>query len=521
MPPAIPRDPDGVALAEVKPFMGLSRLAALPNSRSMNLDVRSRMPLAASLAPFGAAATLTWVTVVIGTSIDWLLYAIATALLVLSGTLALLRERDIWHARAASIVSAMVLLGAVALLRSSAGGINSGVGVISLIPVFYVALLGEGRWQLYFVLAALAAFYLAPIVLVGPPAFPHTQYRAAALTIAVSAIIGLATQRLVWRARHEASEALSRERMLVQVNELVRRLSRSAEARSDICEAARTIGEACMAVIYEPIPGTEAMRSSAVVGADTGTIEISVQEPSAVSDAFLTGQASLITEHAEGHVGSVALWQAAGCPQSLLYEPLMIGSKTLGVLVVGWPARIKPQGTRATIVALLAHEAAAVIERADTLSQLTDMASTDPLTGLPNRRAWDARVDRALRIGEPFTIAMLDLDHFKQFNDARGHPAGDRLLKETAAIWRDQLRGGDMLARLGGEEFGLLLPDCECTVALEVIERLRSLVCEGQTCSAGFAERHADESAEQVLARADAALYEAKSAGRDRTCISR
>jgi diguanylate cyclase (GGDEF)-like protein len=177
-------------------------------------------------------------------------------------------------------------------------------------------------------------------------------------------------------------------------------------------------------------------------------------------------------------------------------------------------------GARATVVALLAHEAAAVIDRADTLSQLADMASTDPLTGLPNRRAWDARLNHALNSGQHFTIAMLDFDHFKEFNDAYGHPAGDRLLKETAAVWREQLRTGDLLARLGGEEFGLLLPDCDPARAMEVIERLRKLIYGNRTCSAGFAARRPCESADAVIARADAALYEAKSSGRDRVCMS-
>jgi diguanylate cyclase (GGDEF)-like protein len=73
------------------------------------------------------------------------------------------------------------------------------------------------------------------------------------------------------------------------------------------------------------------------------------------------------------------------------------------------------------------------------------MASTDALTGLPNRRAWETHLDRALLDGQPFVLAMLDLDHFKSFNDTRGHPAGDRLLKETAAAWREELRSGDFL----------------------------------------------------------------------------
>jgi diguanylate cyclase (GGDEF)-like protein len=125
-------------------------------------------------------------------------------------------------------------------------------------------------------------------------------------------------------------------------------------------------------------------------------------------------------------------------------------------------------------------------------------------------------LQRALSSDGQVAIAMLDFDHFKQFNDTHGHPAGDRLLKETAAAWRDQVRGGDLLARLGGEEFGLLLRTRDATTALDVTERLRCLVSGGWTCSAGIAVAQPGEDAEAVVARADRALYEAKARGRDR-----
>jgi diguanylate cyclase (GGDEF)-like protein len=187
------------------------------------------------------------------------------------------------------------------------------------------------------------------------------------------------------------------------------------------------------------------------------------------------------------------------------------------VLVIGWPEEIQAGGTHTTIASLLAHEAAAVIARADVLDNLADEAQTDPLTGLPNRRAWDAQVKRVHSQGGQLVIAMIDFDHFKYFNDTYGHPAGDRLLKETAAAWRDQLRTGDLLARLGGEEFGLLLLDCDPDIATEVTERLRASVSDNWTCSAGIAVGRPGESAEDTIARADVALYEAKAAGRDRT----
>jgi diguanylate cyclase (GGDEF)-like protein len=204
----------------------------------------------------------------------------------------------------------------------------------------------------------------------------------------------------------------------------------------------------------------------------------------------------------------------------MLYQPLLRAGQPVGVLVVGWRDSTPVDRPRATVIELLAHEAATVIDRADAFNQLTDMAQTDPLTGLPNRRAWDLGVRQAVVEDRPFAIAMLDFDHFKEFNDTHGHPAGDRLLKETSAAWRDQLRPTDLLARLGGEEFGLLLPDTNDETAAQVVARLRACVPNGSTCSAGIAVRRSREPWESVIARADRALYDAKEAGRDRACVS-
>lgn len=476
-----------------------------------------RASLASRLAPFALAAMLAWLSVLVGSSIDWTMYEIATALLLLAGALRMSKLRS----RFGGTLSSLIFLASVGVLRDATGGISSGVGVLSLIPIFYTALYQESRRWLYVVLAGVASFYLVPILVVGPPDYPHSQYRAALLTIIVGAIIGLATRSLVSDVRHQAGEALDRERMLARVGEVMRGLLSSPNARFDVCDAARTIGEASVAMLYEPVRGTRMMRSTATAGInDIGPIEVPLGKPSAVSEAFLTGQARMITEDVEAYVGSRTLWEAGGSPTSVLYEPLTRGGDTVGVLVVGWPTGIRAEGARAAVVSLLAHEAAAVIERADTLTELAGMASTDPLTGLPNRRTWDENVAEVLAAGKPFTVAMLDLDHFKEFNDTYGHPAGDRLLKETAAAWRDQLRSGDLLARLGGEEFGLLLLACDADRATEVIERLRGLIGHGRTCSAGFSAWRPGEAIDAVMARADAALYEAKESGRDRVCMS-
>jgi len=163
-------------------------------------------------------------------------------------------------------------------------------------------------------------------------------------------------------------------------------------------------------------------------------------------------------------------------------------------------------------------------EREALLERLDRLAHTDGLTGLPNRRAWSDELRRALsaaaRTGERVHVAMLDLDDFKAINDSHGHLAGDRLLRELAAAWQPVVRGSDALARLGGDEFAVLLPGCSDEEAEEIAERLREAAPPGHTVSAGIARWDGHEHADDLLERADAALYAAKAAGRDRVSLA-
>jgi diguanylate cyclase (GGDEF)-like protein len=147
------------------------------------------------------------------------------------------------------------------------------------------------------------------------------------------------------------------------------------------------------------------------------------------------------------------------------------------------------------------------------------LARTDSLTGVPNRRAWDEELPRELaraaRSRQPVCVALLDLDHFKEYNDRHGHQAGDRFLKEAAASWQPAVRKTDLVARYGGEEFAILLPDCGLDSAMEIADRLRTAQPEG-TCSLGVAQWDGREDTTALVARADRALYAAKDAGRDR-----
>jgi diguanylate cyclase (GGDEF)-like protein len=469
------------------------------------------------LIPFVAASVLAWAAVPVGSSMHWSTYALAAVLAMFAGTLRAVPLRGAL-AKGREAIPSLIFLLAVALLRDSAGGINSAVGVLALLPVFYTALYSN-RAQLCTVLIGMATVFLAQNLLVGPPPYPHTEYRAGLIFIVVSTIIGLTTQRLVGQARLQASDAQYREHMLEQIAGVIRGLSSSPRAREEVCDAARTISNASMAILYEPAGASRQLRPTSMAGIEADPLEISPDEHSGVHEAFRSGRSLLFARNSESPFFNSKIWELSGQPASVLFEPVLRGGETVGVLVVGWPQTVRVGESRATAIALLAHEVATVIERADMLSQLTDMASTDPLTGLPNRRAWEMSLERALTEDQKITLAMLDFDHFKEFNDTQGHPAGDRLLRETAAAWREELRAGDFVARLGGDEFALLLPDCNAANALEVVERLRHRIPGEETCSAGIATHGPGMPIETLMSRADTALYEAKTAGRNRTCL--
>ena len=156
----------------------------------------------------------------------------------------------------------------------------------------------------------------------------------------------------------------------------------------------------------------------------------------------------------------------------------------------------------------------------DQSARLADLARSDDLTGLHNRRSWNFELKRAAAAataaGRPLAVALLDLDHFKSYNDSYGHPAGDRLLKAATSAWRAALQPGELLARYGGEEFAMLLAGVSLDEAVVRVEALRALMPGGQSFSAGVALWTGDGEPEQAVANADSALYEAKRRGRGR-----
>ncbi len=166
----------------------------------------------------------------------------------------------------------------------------------------------------------------------------------------------------------------------------------------------------------------------------------------------------------------------------------------------------------------------------DMMGQLQSMASTDALTSLPNRRFFIDEAQRRntlLTRGETMGIAMIDLDHFKRINDQYGHAVGDQVLQEFARIARRNLRGNDIVARFGGEEFVLLLDNCDLATLHHCVERIRQELAADVfstlpddvrcTLSAGICLIHPEDDLEWRLSQADDALYAAKNSGRNCT----
>jgi diguanylate cyclase (GGDEF)-like protein/PAS domain S-box-containing protein len=150
-------------------------------------------------------------------------------------------------------------------------------------------------------------------------------------------------------------------------------------------------------------------------------------------------------------------------------------------------------------------------ERKRAQGELEHLANHDPLTGVLNRRAWDRELARSIaeaqRLQRSLAIALIDLDDFKRLNDTQGHDVGDRALTDAARWWRSQLRAADLLARVGGDEFAVLLQDCDDDHLDAIVRRLKQDRPNAPGCSIGLATWRPGDDAATLMRRADQALY--------------
>jgi diguanylate cyclase (GGDEF)-like protein len=302
------------------------------------------------------------------------------------------------------------------------------------------------------------------------------------------------------------------------VGRVVRVLAGGADGRRAVCRAACEMASAPVAFLLEP-SGREFV-STAMSGVDMAPVTI-LPRPETTGRAF-TARESYFVADARSHPALAQPLVDATSARSALFEPVLRDGQVCGVLIVIWqlPVESVQEGTSG-MLRLLAAQAAVAIEHAGLRARMETLTLTDELTGVATRRVFEDELPRELararRSELPVSVAMLDIDHLGAFNMLRGEREGDRLIKEAAALWRAELREVDVLARLEGGSFAVVLPNCGLGEAIDVMDRVRAATPRQQTASAGVGRWDGEEPSELLQARCDDALAAAKAAGRNMT----
>lgn len=504
-------DQDGDALPEVTSARTRLRPRVLPDG--LPDAPTNRSELLHRALPFIAtmALALTLAAIGPGASLDGGLATVALGGFVTTGVLILtapLRRLPDWF----PLLPAGVFCASVGLLRHAVGEDGAGIAVLLLLAVGWQALYGRPA-DLTATIAMAGAVMVVPLVLVGPPEYPESGWRGALILTAVATVLGGVVQRLVGTVRQERN--------------LLRGLADVARAGADdpdlgdrICEAARSLVGADLAVLFLPTEDGVVPIAGSGLALPRGPRPAG-EVPPLIRDALETAQLVEMPDVRTAFGADAVRSEALGV-RAWAHQPTVPRTgQASGVLSVAWqePGRRLTEQER-TALLLLASEAASALERAELVARLAAEASHDPLTGLANRRTWDEVVPREIarvgRSGSTLSVALLDLDHFKAFNDAHGHLAGDDLLRKAAMHWQSRLRAGDLLARWGGEEFAVLMPDTSTTSAVSIVERLLDATPGDQTFSAGVVTTTGQPDLDELMAEADAALYRAKAGGRNR-----
>lgn len=334
-------------------------------------------------------------------------------------------------------------------------------------------------------------------------------------SILTSAFIGLVLESCMAHQRAEQGDL----EVILATGEALHQCAEPGAAAGVLLEAgAGLLGCDGALVLLADSAAPMQFRGAAALGVelDAGAVVVDTRnESTGVAAAARAGRPVFVSD-AERSTVPASEWISFFGITSVLYVPILgADSATLGVQIYWWKRRVASPSARSLRgIDVLTRYAGQALFRLRAMAQLNEAASTDALTGLPNRRMLNAALDR-LDVGSG--IVMCDLDFFKAFNDRHGHDAGDRLLVSFAAVLQEHIRGGDTACRFGGEEFAIVTGPS----ALAVVERVRTAwkAVSGVTFSAGVAVRAEDETATVTLARADRALYEAKRTGRNRVVV--
>lgn len=471
-------------------------------------------------AALGFALVALATTALRSDSTDWeyLTFAVAAAAVLVGAAYALPR----FVPKSSLLLLPLLCDTLIALLRESQGGASSGYSALLVLPVVWVAFVG-GRRSVLLVVAALAATLAVPILVVGAPTYPSTGWRGALLLTLVSAIVGLVTEYGVRTTRRHGEIEAQRARML---DRLVQTQSAIAMSDFGFDDVLQTVVDEALALTNADasvveLPEGEDLVYRAVAGSAEPYVGMRIPAEGSASGYCLANVEPLVVSDTEDddRVERDACRKVGA--RSMVVVPLIHAGRPAGVLKVysAEPGRVGADEAR--VLGLLGNVIGTGLARAELFATMTEHASTDALTGLANRRSWDEQLTRAIahaeRTQETLSVAVCDVDGLKEINDRSGHAAGDELLRGIAERWRTDARAADFIARIGGDEFAIMLPGADENGAQDVVERLIRTFPEGTSVSFGVAEWDLREDALDLMTRADLRMYDEKRRGKSRT----
>ena len=405
----------------------------------------------------------------------------------------------------------------VALLRHAQGGSTSGYAPLTILPVVWVGLALRRREMLAVVLCT-AALFAVPLLFFDSTMYPGSGWRGVVLWIVVSTIVGFGANRVIAEQRRQtrqlASVVATQTAIATSPSDLQSVMNRVVDEAQQLTGAAGAVVE---------LPDGDVLEYRAVAGVAAPHLGLRLPSSTALSGlALRSGQVLVcVDSETDTRVDRETCRQVGA--RSLIVVPLLSDGNSAGVLKVYSPTPNAFRPEHEQVLTLLAGIIGAAVGRAELLRQVREQAVTDELTGLPNRRAWyhhlDAAVARARRSDQPLTVLILDLDHFKEVNDGLGHHAGDQLLRTVSTRWGGALRETDLLGRIGGDEFGVVLEGADELIASDVVSRLESAMPGEHTATAGYAMWDGVEDVASLVARADVAMYERKGRGSRTTLV--